>query len=120
MPPLSFSIRDFLHFRSVVVLLALAFVMAGCGADDASPSTGTSEPSPTTCAPGEMPLDGGGCQPAGLPPGITAGLPPDMQCAPGEMPLEGGGCQPAGVPPDACGQGFEPDGRGGCNAILPE
>ncbi|MGK3987316.1 right-handed parallel beta-helix repeat-containing protein [Sorangium sp. So ce136] len=66
-----------------------------------------------------MPVDGG-CQDAGLPPGVTAGLPLDMPCPPGETPLEGGGCQPAGVPPEACGEGFEPDGRGGCSAILPE
>lgn len=40
-------------------------------------------------------------------------------CAPGEVELGGGGCRAAGVPEDACGQGFEPDGRGGCNPILP-
>ncbi|WP_437752274.1 right-handed parallel beta-helix repeat-containing protein [Sorangium sp. So ce1389] len=87
------------------------------------------------CPPGEMPLDGGRCQPAGLPPDMPcppgempldgggcqpAGVPPDMPCAPGEMPLPSGSCQRAGVPPVACGQGFEPDGRRGCEPILPE
>ncbi|MBI4701007.1 MAG: hypothetical protein HY744_07590 [Deltaproteobacteria bacterium] len=58
-----------------------------------------------------MPLDNGGCQPAGVP--------PDMPCPPGEALVDGGKCQPAGVPAEACGQGFEPDGNGGCEPILP-
>ncbi|WP_437323216.1 right-handed parallel beta-helix repeat-containing protein [Sorangium sp. So ce381] len=140
------------------MLLALALVVAGCGADDGAPDSSTTTSGPTNCAPGEMPLDDGRCQPAGLPldmpcppgemplddgrcqpagvppdmpcpPGEMlldgggcqpAGLPPDMPCAPGEMPLPGGSCQKAGVPPVACGQGFEPDGRRGCEPILPE
>ncbi|WP_437670765.1 hypothetical protein [Sorangium sp. So ce131] len=99
-----------------LVRLALCFAIAGCAASDDPPG-----PAPTdaACPPGTMPADGG-CQAAGLPPGVTAGLPPDMPCPPGEAPLEGGGCQPAGVPPEGCGKGFEPDGRGGCDAILPE
>ncbi|WP_437521417.1 right-handed parallel beta-helix repeat-containing protein [Sorangium sp. So ce726] len=119
MHPPCLSVRHLLCCRSALALLALAFTTAGCGADDRAPVP--PDPGPTeACAPGEMPLDGGGCQPAGLPPGHTAGLPPDMPCAPGEMPLDGGGCQPAGVPPEACGQSFGPDGRGGCTPILPE
>ena len=43
-----------------------------------------------------------------------------VKCDAGEMPAESGGCQSAGVPPDACGQGFEADGQGGCDPILPE
>ncbi|WP_437752273.1 right-handed parallel beta-helix repeat-containing protein [Sorangium sp. So ce1389] len=125
--------RGPLNCRGALVLLTLALVMAGCGADDSAP--GPRDTGTATCAPGELLLEGGGCQPAGLPqdmpcpPGEMplegggcqpAGLPQDMPCPPGEMPLEGGGCQAAGVPPDACGQGFEPDRRGGCDPILPE
>src|SRR4029079_675257 len=82
---LSFSMRDILHSFNVLVLVGLAFVMAGCG-----PHEGTG------------PADAG----------------PDA-CPPGTMLLDDGGCQKAGVPPGACGQGFEPNGQGGCNAILP-
>ncbi|WP_437323218.1 right-handed parallel beta-helix repeat-containing protein [Sorangium sp. So ce381] len=114
-----FSTRFFHRSWRAFVLLALFFAMAGCGADDTPPGAGPPDAGPAACPPGTMPVDGG-CQEAGLPPGVTAGLPPDMPCSPGEAPIEGGGCQPAGVPPDACGEGFEPDGRGGCNAILPE
>src|SRR5437868_3161882 len=110
MVPLSFSMRDFLRSLNVLVLLGLAFVMAGCGPHEGSSGSGPSDAGPVSCLPGELLLDDGGCQPAGLP--------PDMQCAPGQTPLDDGGCQDAGVPPDACGQGFEPDGQGGCNAIL--
>ncbi|MBK9260699.1 MAG: right-handed parallel beta-helix repeat-containing protein, partial [Polyangiaceae bacterium] len=42
-----------------------------------------------------------------------------MKCQPGELELADGRCQPAGVPPEMCGEGFEPDGKMGCNAILP-
>src|SRR6185369_521075 len=91
-----------------IVILALAFVMAGCGPHEGA---GPADAGRGACPPGELQLDDGRCQPAGLP--------LDMQCPPGETPLDNGGCQPAGVPPEACGQGFEPDGQGGCNAILP-
>ncbi|KYF93034.1 hypothetical protein BE20_10420 [Sorangium cellulosum] len=101
------------------MLLALFFAMAGCEADDGPPGDGPPDTGPVACPPGTTPVDGG-CQEAGLPPGVTAGLPPDMPCPPGEAPLEGGGCQPAGVPPEACGQGFAPDGRAGCEPILPD
>src|SRR5262245_43949358 len=101
-----FSMRRFPSPFSVLVLLALAWVMAGCG-----PREGVSGGGPATCEAGELPLPDGRCQPAGLP--------LDMPCPPGEMPLDGGGCQAAGVPPDGCGQGFEHDGKDGCNPILP-
>ncbi|WP_437670771.1 hypothetical protein [Sorangium sp. So ce131] len=119
MPMLSFSTRVFPCCWRALVLLALFLMIAGCGAEDVAPPVDPSDTAPAACPPGTAPVDGG-CQEAGLPPGVTAGLPPDMPCPPGEAPLEGGGCQPAGVPPDACGQGFEPDGRGGCDPILPE
>ncbi|KYF76713.1 hypothetical protein BE11_44055 [Sorangium cellulosum] len=85
-----FATRGFHRSRRALVLLARFFAMATCGADDSAsgpPDTGTA-----TWAPGESLLDGGGCQPAGLP--------QDMPSPPGEMPLDGGGCQAAGVPPD--------------------
>src|SRR5690348_9122716 len=113
MRPIFFSMRDYPRSLNTLVLLALAFILAACGGpDENSSSTGSPDAGPATCPPGELPLEGGGCQEAGLPPGVTAGLPPDMPCPPGELPLDGGGCQPAGVPPDACGKGFEPDGQG--------
>ncbi|WP_437521414.1 right-handed parallel beta-helix repeat-containing protein [Sorangium sp. So ce726] len=112
------------------MLFALALVVAGCGADDGGLDASTTSTSEANCAPGEMPLDDGRCQPAGLPldmpcpPGEMplegggcqpAGLPPDMPCAPGEMPLEGGGCQPAGLPPDMpCAPGEMPLPGGSC------
>src|SRR6185503_14706066 len=67
-------------------------------------------PDDMPCPPGELPLAGGGCQPAGLP--------PDMPC-PGEIELGDGTCAPAPLPAIDCAEGFEPDGNGGCNAILP-
>ncbi|WP_437630269.1 right-handed parallel beta-helix repeat-containing protein [Sorangium sp. So ce854] len=123
--------------RRAFVPVALGLVMAGCGASDSSPGAipPDTDAGRAACLPGETPLDDGRCQPAGLPldmpcpPGEMplddgrcqpAGLPLDMPCPPGEAPLDDGRCQPAGVPPEACGQGFEPDGRGGCNAALPE
>jgi Right handed beta helix region len=110
----SFPKRAALDVLRVLVLAALAFVMVGCGAGDGSPGPmdgGPPDAAPGACKPGELALDGGGCQPAGLP--------PDMPCPPGQAQVDGGSCQDAGVPPEACGQGFEPDGNGGCNAILP-
>jgi hypothetical protein len=63
------------------------------------------------CDPGELVLDDGKtCQPAGLP--------PDMPCPPGELLLNDGTCQKAGVPPSACGVGFLPDGKEGCDRPI--
>jgi hypothetical protein len=115
-------------------LFALVFAMAGCGADESSPVTGPPGSGPPTCEAGQMLLDDGRCQPAGLPLDMQcnagelplegggcqpAGLPLDMPCPPGEAAIAGGGCQPAGVPPDACAEGFEADGQGGCDPVLP-
>jgi Right handed beta helix region len=94
MTPLSSSTRSFLCCLHALVLLALAFVVAGC---DGSRAAGPADAGPDACGAGEMQLGAGGCQPVGVPQGT----------------------QPAGVPPGACGQGFETDGDGGCNAILP-
>jgi hypothetical protein len=112
----------------------MTLVIAGC---DSPAPTGPPDldAGPTPCMPGELTLDDGTCQPAGLPPdmpcppgelllkdGITcqkAGLPPDMPCPPGELLLDNGTCQKAGVPPSACGVGFMPDGKEGCEPILP-
>jgi len=111
-----FSMRRAPRWLHTFVLLALALVSAGCGgsadSSDGGPlDGGPPDAGPATCESGELLLDDGGC--------TTAGLPPDMQCPPGELPLDDGGCQPAGVPPEDCGPGFETDGSGGCNAILP-
>lgn len=79
--------------------------------DDSSSGGETTTASATGCAPGEVTLADGRCQPPGLP--------LDMQCPPGEAPLADGSCLAAGVPPSQCGDGFAADGDGGCKAILP-
>jgi hypothetical protein len=91
-------------FWSFVAVL----VLVGCSSPDAAPPPLAVA---KECVAGELKLPDGRCQPAGLP--------LDMPCAPGELALEDGTCQPAGVPPEACGQGFEPDGKQGCEPILP-
>src|SRR5690242_17067426 len=93
-----------------VFLLSLFAPLLGCeGAE--SPPAPAAVAAPQPCLAGEVALDDGRCQPAGLP--------PDMACPPGERPLPQGGCLPAGVPDDACSAGFRPDGDGGCDPILP-
>ncbi|MBI4703320.1 MAG: DUF1565 domain-containing protein, partial [Deltaproteobacteria bacterium] len=37
----------------------------------------------------------------------------------GTLGLDDGTCQPAGIPPEMCAAGFEPDGKQGCEPILP-
>jgi len=99
---------------AVGALLALGFAL-GCGSDpapstpDASIPDAGSSADASGCSPGEVPLDGGGCRAAGLPPST---------CAAGEAEV-GGGCLAAGVPTDACGRGFAPDGAQGCEPVLP-
>jgi hypothetical protein len=59
-----------------------------------------------------------GCGSSSSPPETPAPVePPARACVPGELTLEGGGCQAAGV--DTCGEGFAPDERRSCTAILP-
>jgi hypothetical protein len=53
----------------------------------------------------------------------TSGVAPDggiEGCAPGDRSLEDGTCISPGVPAAACFEGFEPDGTGVCNPVLPE
>lgn len=75
-------------------------------------TTTSSTTSEVTCSGADVLLPDGRCQPPGLP--------LDMPCPPGETPLQDGSCQAPGVPPSECGDGFQPDGGGGCEAILPE
>lgn len=65
------------------------------------------------------PVAVGGC--TGAAPEVAPPAPEGEQtaCAPGEWRTEAGICQPAGIPPEACGEGFLPDGDGGCAPILP-
>jgi hypothetical protein len=89
----------------------VALLVSGCS-DDAETKVPDTDPPPPdhACVAGELALEDGGCLPAGLP--------PDMgPCAAGETLGDDGACRPAGIP--TCGSGFEPDGDGGCNAILP-
>jgi hypothetical protein len=39
-------------------------------------------------------------------------------CVPGELNVDGA-CVAPGIDPDDCAEGFEPDGAGGCAAVLP-
>jgi len=92
-----------------VVLLVCASLLTGCG-DDGAPAPGTSSTSSGAagadpgCAPGELLLSSGVCQPAGLPPDFVEPI--------DEPPS-------AGVPPDACGSGFLPEANG-CTPVLPD
>src|SRR5262245_10810632 len=115
--------RAFLSARLLTVLgrglllAALAALLFGCGTPTAAGPKDTDPkdagpPDSPPCMPGETLLDDGRCQPAGLP----LDKPP---CAPGEALLDNGTCQKAGIPADACGEGFMPDGKDGCEAILP-
>jgi hypothetical protein len=95
-------------------LFMIALVLAGCDGPTTTspPDGGPPDAGLPPCAPGELTLADGTCQPAGLP--------PDMPCPPGELLLADGiTCQKAGVPPSACGVGFLPDGKDGCEPILP-
>src|SRR5262249_51001529 len=98
--------------RSVMRMSALLLCIAGCtddrlaipGAPDAGGSTGTGGAG-AGGAPGGEGGEGGVCRAAGIPPGL---------------PSPGPKTEPkAGVPADACGEGFESDGVGGCDPILP-
>lgn len=118
-------------FRQWFVLVLVLVCVTSCELERYGANTALPE---VECQPGEWRNDSGNCQPAGLPldmkcaPGELelsdgrcqpAGLPLDMKCQPGKLELADGRCQPAGVPPEMCGEGFEPDGKMGCNAILP-
>ncbi len=109
------SLERLIRRSSVLVapwLFVVAIVLAGCDSPTAPPDAGSPDAGHEACAAGELTRDDGTCQPAGLP--------PDMPCPPGEL-LQGDGvtCQKAGVPPSACGAGFMPDGKDGCEPILP-
>jgi hypothetical protein len=78
------------------IVCSWALLAAGCG------SSSSDTPAPDADADVEPETD---AAPAG--------------CAPGEMLAEDGHCEPAGIPPSSCGAGFAPDGRRGCNAIVP-
>src|SRR5262245_57530554 len=95
-------------------LLATALAGTGVGAYGGQDSSGTTgaETTAAPCAPADILLEDGRCQPPGLP--------LDMPCPPGETPLDDGSCEAAGVPPSQCGDGFEADGEAGCKPILPE
>src|SRR5688572_19622683 len=104
-------------FRSSSALAGLwlfvtALVLAACSSQEAGLPDINSEIEPQECAAWEFKRSDGSC--------LRAGLPHDMPCPPGELLLEDGKtCQKAGVPPSACGAGFLPDGKDGCEPILP-
>ncbi len=79
-----------------LLLFALTLGLAGCGGEQAAGAVPADAGAPEAdaagpCSAGEMLLDGGGCEPAGLP--------PNMPCPPGETPSETGDCCPAGTTP---------------------
>jgi hypothetical protein len=91
-------------------LFVMALVLAACSSPETRPPD--VDPKPQECAAWEFRRADGSC--------FSAGLPHDMPCPPGELLLEDGKtCQKAGVPPSACGAGFLPDGKDGCEPILP-
>lgn len=116
-----------------VLKLSVIVILLGCNASgSAAPSTGPGQPkeAPHQCAAGEapkltndgccqageLPLEDGGCLPAGE---QTNGCPAGKVAVDGG-PRNGGNCRPAGIPPEMCGDGFESDGNTGCSAILPK
>ena len=99
------ELRSVAVTRALVALVALA--AAACGSE-APPLD--KKPPPRACVPGELTLDDGRCQPAGLP--------LDLACPPGESAV-GEACVAAGVTIDDCAHGFSFDGAAGCTAILP-
>src|SRR5689334_16759401 len=87
---------------------AAMLLLAAC-TDGERESDADVRPAAPPCGPGGLLLDDGRCLAAGT---------RDNGCAAGED-LADGTCLPAGVPPGKCGAGFEPDGEGGCDAVLP-
>ena len=85
---------------------ALVLLTAACGEDGGGGAAGG------TASGGQ-----GGTGASGGEGGVQAGA--QLDCPPGEVD-DGDGCLAPGVPTDGCGQGFEPDGEGGCLAILPD
>ena len=85
--------------RPLLLLGAPLLLVLGCALGACSDET-------TTAAVPAPPLDDGGQVDGG--------------CGVGRLELADGGCLDAGVPPETCGAGFEPDGEGGCRAILPD
>src|SRR5690606_32810341 len=79
-------------------------ILAACGGEDPSGSTGPGG--------GDSAGDGGG----GAMPGDEVGA--VLPCPPGERG-QGGACLARGVAETGCAAGFAHDGEGGCVAILP-
>lgn len=120
-----FCARRCFSFFLLTAVLAVSMALAACGGNGDGPGgaggAGGCGPGQVNrvgggcCEAGELPLDDGRCLPAGM---------QENGCPAGEVPVDGGpveegSCRPAGVPPDMCGDGFEPDGEGGCDPILP-
>ena len=101
--------------RRCLSLLLAVVCISGCGGDETGESSSsTSGPEvDEACVAGEMPLEGGGCQPAGVPPELCgAGFEPDgamgcnailpvEPCPSGQMAIPGDvACRPVGPCPD--------------------
>ncbi|HZU84896.1 MAG TPA: hypothetical protein VE987_18320, partial [Polyangiaceae bacterium] len=96
-----------------LVAMVAALAAAGCarsGSHHASMDAGAMDAAVATgCNPGELALDDGGCQPAGIPPGM---------CAMGFMPDGNGGCLAILPPPCQKGQMAVP-GDTSCHDVAP-
>ena len=94
--------------RWVALVVLFLTSLGGCGGESVpapGPPVTVEDACTGECSPGEMLLEDGCCQPAGLP--------PDMLCRPGEWLGDRGGCQPAGLPP-ACPSGDQLLESSGC------
>jgi hypothetical protein len=94
----------------VPVLFASFACVLGCAGE--VPADGCVAPSRLVDSSGSA-ADGGSADRC-IPPGVQ-----DDGCPAGTLGLADGTCQEAGVPPELCGEGFEADGKQGCEPILP-
>jgi hypothetical protein len=105
---------------AIVATVGVALLLGGCGEDPSSgagPSGGDPDAGADAgadggggCAPGEMPLASGGCQPAGVPPD---------GCGVGFEANDAGGCD-AVMPDRPCGPGLVAlPGETSCREIAP-
>lgn len=86
-------------------------VLAGCGnSSETAPVSTYADAGPGTCAAGELTLDDGTCQPAGVPP---------ERCAPGFVPDQERGCQVV-LPAEPCDPGLMAlPGEEQCRPVAP-
>lgn len=92
----------------VFACVALLIGSSGCGGGGSDVEPPQAVP-PHECLPPSR-VVGDRC----LEPGVQ-----DTGCPAGTLGVDAESCQPAGVPAELCAEGFEPDGKMGCEPILP-